>query len=93
MLSPSLSVETVSYRKYKAINIQDFKADLAKSDLYTNHPNSLDELVSCYDKTLKATLDKHSPLLTKRVVVRPRVPWFNEEIREAKRGRRRAEKK
>ena len=26
-------------------------------------------------------------------MVRPRVPWFNEEIREVKRERRRAEKK
>ena len=94
-VKPSLSVKTVSYRKYKAINIQDFQSDLAKSDLCTNHPNSLDELhvVSCYDKTLQATLDKHAPLLTKTVVVSPRVPWFNEEIREAKRERRRAEKK
>ena len=92
-VKPSLSVKTVSYRKYKAINIQDFQSDLAKSNLCTNHTNSLDELVSCYDETLKATLDKHAPLLTKTVVVRPRVPWFNEEIREAKRERRRAEKK
>ena len=92
-VKPSLSVKTVSYRKYKAINIQDFQSDLAKSNLCTNHTNSLDELVSCYDETLKATLDKHAPLLTKTVVVRPRVPWFNEEIREAKRERRGAEKK
>ena len=92
-VKPSLSVKTVSYRKYKAINIQDFQSDLAKSALCTNHPNCLDELVSCYDKTLKATLDKHAPLLTKTVVVRPRVPWFNEEMREAKRERRKAEKK
>ena len=92
-VKPSLSVKTVWYRKYKAINIQDFQSDLAKTDLCTNHPNSLDELVSCYDKTLKATLDKQAPLLTKTVVVRPRVPWFNEEIREAKQERRRAEKK
>ena len=42
---------------------------------------------------MKATLDKHAPLLTKTVVVRPFVLWFNEEIREAKRERRRAEKK
>ena len=40
-----------------------------------------------------ATLDKHAPLMTRTIVQRPRVPWISQEIREAKRQRRRAEKK
>ena len=31
--------------------------------------------------------------MTRDIIVRPRAPWFNEDIREAKRTRRRAEKK
>ena len=40
-----------------------------------------------------ATLDKNVPLMTRTIVQRPRVPWFSQEIREAKRQRRKAEKK
>ena len=38
-------------------------------------------------------LDKHAPLMTRTIVQRPRVPWFSQEIREAKRQRRKAEKR
>ena len=31
--------------------------------------------------------------MTRDVIVRPRAPWFNEDIRKAKQTRRRAEKK
>ena len=38
-------------------------------------------------------MDKHAPLQTRTIVSRPRVPWYNDEIRQAKRDRRKAEKK
>ena len=56
-------------------------------------PEDLDQLVACYNNTLKVTLEKLAPLTTKTIVERPRVPWFNDEIREAKRQRRKAERK
>lgn len=38
-------------------------------------------------------LDKHAPLRVRSIVVRPRVPWFFNEIRHAKRKRRKAERR
>ena len=38
-------------------------------------------------------MDKHAPLITRSTKERPRVPWFNEEIKKAKRERRKAEKR
>ena len=38
-------------------------------------------------------MDKHAPLQSRTIVSRPRVPWYNDEIRQAKRDRRKAEKK
>ena len=90
---PSLSVKTISYRKLKSIDLDALQSDLAQSDLCSNPPDSLDDLVSCYNGKLKDTLEKHAPLMTKTIVERPRVPWFNDEIRKAKRDRRRAEKR
>ena len=67
--------------------------DLASSELCQNPSDDLQELVTSYNDTLKAALDKHALLMTKTIVQRPRVPWFSEEIREAKRERRKAEKR
>ena len=55
-------------------------------------PDALTDLVSCYGSTMTSLLDKHAPLQKKTITVRPRVPWFNNEIEEAKRLRRRNEK-
>ena len=90
---PSLTVKTVSYRKWKSVNVESLNNDLVASDLCQNPPEDLDQLVSCYNNTLKVTLEKLAPLTTKTIVERPRVPWFNDEIREAKRQRRKAERK
>ncbi|CAB4032648.1 Hypothetical predicted protein, partial [Paramuricea clavata] len=56
-------------------------------------PDDIDELVACYNATLKSVLDKHAPLKNKVIIERTRVPWFNEEIKEAKRKRRKVERK
>ena len=38
-------------------------------------------------------MDKLASLITRSIKERPRVPWFNEEIKTAKRERRKAEKR
>jgi len=43
--------------------------------------------------TLAQALDWHAPLRTKAIPSRPLVPWFNEEIKVAKREKRKAERK
>ena len=43
--------------------------------------------------TLTDILDKHAPLKTRIMINRPRIPWFNDDIKQLKRKRRRLEKK
>ena len=43
--------------------------------------------------TFRPMLDKFAPAISKTVVFRPSVPWFNDDIRGAKRARRSAERK
>ena len=38
-----------------------------------------------YNKTLIAVLDKHAPVKTRTIVVCPQIPWYTDEIRQAKR--------
>ena len=71
--------------------MESLERNLAASELCQNPPDDLDELVAYYDNTLKASLDKHAPQITKIIVARPGVPWFN-EIKAAKRQRRKAER-
>jgi hypothetical protein len=75
------------------VDVSSLNRDIPMSDLCTNPPNDLDELVACYNNTLKAHFDKYALLKTKTITVRPRVPWFNEQLRKAKRERRNAERK
>ena len=84
----------MSYRKYSRINTAVFNKELADSTLCQNLHVSQDisELANLYDITLRNLLDKHAPLVSKRVVARPHVPWYTDEVREAKRQRRKAEK-
>ncbi|CAB4021807.1 Hypothetical predicted protein, partial [Paramuricea clavata] len=90
---PRLSRKKVTFRKTKAINTTTFVADLSATKLCQHPPSELDKLVDCYNTTLTDLLDHHAPLKTKTVTVRPQVPWYSEEVRVAKRERRRAERK
>ena len=52
-----------------------------------------DELAALFDNTLRSLLDRHAPVKHKNTTSRPCVPWMNDEIKLAKRQRRKAERK
>ena len=83
----------VTFRKLKSIDLEVFTDDLRASELLLDPPTLLTDLVRSYNTTLSSLLDEHAPPCTRAIVSRPSVPWFNEEIRSAKRQRRRAERK
>ena len=87
------SVKQIFYRRIKGIDKDNFKDDVSRSDLFVNRPNTLDDLVHCYNKSLAAVLDKHAPMRKKVVNARPLVPWFNEEVKLARREKRKTERK
>ena len=37
-------------------------------------------------------MDKHVPVQTRMIVVRPHVPWYRDDIRQAKKERQKAER-
>lgn len=47
---------------------------------------------SCYNDSCSTILDRHAPQIKKTVTVRPRVPWYNDNIEAAKRERRKYER-
>ena len=70
-----------------------FMEDIGNSELVKSPPSDVSQLVELYDTTLSSVLDKHAPLTVKTITIRNSSPWFNNEIKEAKRERRRAERK
>jgi len=50
-------------------------------------------LLDCYNTTLRSLLDDHAPVCSRHVSTRPRPPWFNEDIIQACRDRRKAERR
>ena len=90
---PRATVKSMPYRKLKSVDLDVFREDLAESVLCTGDFTGLDELVRCYNSTLSALIDRHAPKNRRTVIDRPRVPWFNNDIKVAIRERRRAERK
>ena len=68
---PQLLRKKVSFRKTKAIDIKTFLEDLSASRLCEDPPSDPVKLVDCYNTTLAGLLDRHAPLKTKTVAVRP----------------------
>ena len=94
---PAFQVKKILYKKVKAMDC--LKGDLALLDLYNGgqgtplSSSELDMLVRDYNASLSSIMDHHAPLKTKTVRARPQVLWYNADIAEAKRRRRKAERR
>nr|KAG5698908.1 hypothetical protein BaRGS_006802 [Batillaria attramentaria] len=84
----------VTSRNLRGVDPEEFQADMRSvvSSAREQPPDDVDSLVACYDDGLRQALDRHAPLVTRRVRDRPSAPWLSESVREARRARRRAER-
>ena len=83
---PAPQAKRVTYRKTKSVDLDGLKQDIAKSRLCC--PSScedFDKFVQSYNYTLSSIPDRHAPLKSKVMRSRPQVPWYSQEIAEAKR--------
>ncbi|XP_068675378.1 uncharacterized protein [Montipora foliosa] len=94
LLKPTLMKRCISSRKIKSIDIERLKSDICDS-LGPNTDISIDvnDLVSRYCSKLTRIMDIHAPLKKRHVLTRPAAPWYNDEIKDAKRLRRRHERR
>ena len=94
MCKPALKRSHITFRKIRSINKKLLRDEISNTDLCENLLSyNLDSLVNAYNNTLKSVLDHHAPAITKTVVKRPTVPWFNDGVKSAKKEKRRAERK
>lgn len=89
--------KTIRFRKIKQINIESFCCDLQQSlESHCDHQgcsHSVDDALASMHECLQFTLEKHAPLREKRVIIRNHSPWIDDSIFEARRDRRRAERR
>ncbi|ELU14778.1 hypothetical protein CAPTEDRAFT_210004 [Capitella teleta] len=91
---PQARKKTVSYRSIKRIDPVALKTAISHSHLADmNSDLPLEKQVCLYDSVLGAILNEMAPLKTKTITSRTDAEWYNEQIREAKQGRRRAERR
>ena len=78
--------------KLRDIQLDDFKQDILSSPLVTSPAQDIETLSRQFDTVLSELLDKHAPLQTKCITLRPHAPWYTDELRTVKRERRRCER-
>ena len=84
----------VSTRKLRDADAAALKSDIA-AELKSHEWHDMDVVEACdyYHSSLVNILDKHAPLKTITVTIRPSHPWFSDELRAAKCRKRKAERK
>ena len=81
----------MEYRDFKNIDIEAFKADIIESEI-TGDFSSLEEAVDTYNNTLKCIMDKHCPVIKKRIK-KNSTPWMDDQLLDLRRRKRAAERK
>ena len=79
-------------RELSKIDIAEFRHDIFFSDLNQSVFKSLDDTVDLYLNVLEQLLDKHAPLITRKFCAE-RSEFWNEKCQNARRERRKAQRK
>ena len=73
----------MTFRKYRDIIVKDLINDLNASAVLCNPEGSSDELVKVYNSEVQTIIDKHAPLQTKDILLRPNTQWYTDELHAA----------
>jgi hypothetical protein len=90
---PPKQRKTITYRKYRDIDISDLTDDLRNISNAETNQGSVEQLVKTYNSQLESVIDKHAPIQFKTITIRPNTEWYTDELQNSKRECRRAERK
>ena len=85
--------KVITFRKLKAINMDVFKHDVKESLSNIEETQDPDCLIEHYNKALRSVLDNHAPIQTKTVLVKPKLPWYDDDVQTSKQARRQSERR
>ena len=90
---PILQTRNISYRKLRAIDADSLRHDIMDSTLYLSPAPELSDLCTQYDSVLSSIINKHAPLCTRSISLRPRAPWYTDYIQVNKTKRHNLERR
>ena len=90
---PVLEHKNIKIRKLKYINEDAFVSDLKDALNTVKKQTNLHDLIDKYDSCLSKVLDQHAPVISKKVTIRPKVPWFDNDAKMHKNNCRIAERR
>ena len=73
----------ITIRKLKNMDKTKFIEDL-NLDQFPETDN-INILVNTLERKMKESLDNNAPETCQRIIVRPKIPWFSDDLREQKR--------
>ena len=89
---PKMNWKKVHYRDFKSLDKEIFRDALINSSLNQDSFDwTLDEAVAQYNEVLSSLMDTHCPVMDRKVKARD-TPWIDDELRDVRRMRRRAER-
>jgi len=91
--SPVISQRYYQTRHWRGLDVDAFTADLVGSGLVVAPSDDVSKAFDHYNTILRDLLDKHAPLILKRVSTRSSARWYDSECGDTKRVTRRLEKK
>ena len=78
-VKPSWERKGIRARKVKAVDIEQFKKGIGRSPHLSDPSSDLQELLHLYNNSeLSSIPDKHAPLKSRIVTIRPAAPWFDQ---------------
>ena len=83
----------VSVRHFKLINVDDLCQDLLQCNELNSLPDDVESAILQYDSALRTIINKHAPVKSKTITIRSEAEWYTEDIHEARRIRRKLERK
>jgi hypothetical protein len=89
---PEKEKKTFTVRKFRSIDTSQLCSDISQSTLSQELPSDCSSAFALYDSVLRELMDMHAPARTVSITVRPGAPWFNFDVREARRDYRRLER-
>lgn len=89
---PTLPVKTITFRPFKSLDLRAFSNDLSDTPFVCQPSHDLGEIVGQLSSSITSVLDTYVPWRRKTFVIRPRNPWFSDDIAARRRLCRRAER-
>ena len=83
----------IKYRNFKSLDSRALADSFSKSPLFSSNFTDVSDLTDSYYNSLSAIIDDFAPMKTRTVTMRPNARWYTPTIDEAKKSRRKAERK